>query len=259
MPSRRDYLSATGVALGSLLAGCSEPAKETTSGDVTSVDVTGAEHRHSAFYVHYDTPRVYAFDGQAVFVWLDATDASSTPASSSVSLTADGATYGARTSIVSDGPSPSFFDGERPYSTERETGWLRFELPCPLDVDEAILEFPDGTRPLDENVRSALAEPAPSFELVEFKHPEAVTEGEQTTVEATVRHSGGPGPVRLAFTQWVGPPRAARVTESIPAGETRTISHTFAGRSPSSDIEQARLVVTGPNLSSRVDVPFHQS
>lgn len=256
MPSRRDYLSGSGAALGSLLAGCSQFRESSNP----SVDVTRVEHRHSAFHVNVDAAGVYKFDEQAVIAYLEVRGRGTPPEPGDVSLVAGGDTYEARTSVVPDAPESNFLGGERSYSPERGGGWLVFELPCPLDVTEATIEFPDASRSLSDDVRAALAESAPLFNLVDYEIPDAVVVGEPTTISATMRHAGGPGVLRLVFTQRAKIHNQRRVERRIPIGEETALSVTFdALDAKPEDVEDATLSISGPHLTAGSRVPIHQS
>ena len=257
MSSRRRFLASTATVLGAFAAGCSQsdnPRQVSFGERADGVAVTAAEHRHSVFYINIDAADVHAFDDQAVYAKLDAETADEPPAVNDVSLVADGASYEGE-------EPPGFFAGEPPYTAERGTGWIVFEVPCPLDTSDVRVETQGVAWQLPGDLRSALEEPAPTFELLDFDPPESVSTGESLEASLTVRRTGGPGPLRLAWSlHAVGSPDQELVTKPVPRGTAQTVFVTFDGHQDAPDgVEEVRLDVDSADFEARVDIPLDRS
>lgn len=287
MPSRRTYLAGVGASVAGLagLAGCAGSGDGTTdaptsarystgrSGTDTTersvrthafgesaggVSVSGFRHRHSVVTTAIDSSYVYEFDGQGVFVTLDATGASDPPEVDDVSLVADGERYPAA-QFFDQTASPSFFEGERPYGEGNDefSGWLVFAVPCPLDAADARIEIGDDTWALSDDATNALAQPAPAFSLVSFDHPDEVPADEPVTLSATVEHEGGPGLLRAVFTERVRLYNEDRVEQTVEGTTTVSVEFDDHVDAPD-DVDDVLLGVEGPDFAESVTVPIRR-
>lgn len=124
----------------------------------------------------------------------------------------------------------------------RETGWIAFEVPNPLDAEsvELVYESDGGSvsEPIPSETAAELAAPAPEFELVSLDAPESVGAGDVFDISVTVENVGeSDGTFRAVLNEThptYGPfPMVVRV----PAGEQREWRETF-GEYASDDTEK---------------------
>ncbi len=129
-------------------------------------------------------------------------DASSDPEYDAFELIADGETYsaieiedrttGAYTTSLAERGEIRY---DNPYASRNTVGWIAFELPSPLDVNDAVIRCRYGGETVewslsDERV-SALARPAPTFELRSFEATVRTASVELSLVAENVSEADG--------------------------------------------------------------------
>ncbi|MFC7044258.1 hypothetical protein ACFQH6_01535 [Halobacteriaceae archaeon GCM10025711] len=251
MPSRRSFLVAGATSLAAV-AGCtsrntgpgadstrtttSTRARQTTTdeerttvpfGDpvpsgAATITPVAARHRHSAFYTYaFDAVAVTGFGGrQAVFVDLQIDGPR--PASP-FSFVAGGERHAAWEDAYDD-VRLSQLHHEPPDGAGPSSDWVGFDVPCPLDASDPHLEYRDSGQvvarwSLPDDLVTALAEPAPDFEVTAFDVAETVPARQPVEAHVAVRNRGpGDGTFRGAFGH--GGPGMDTVSMTLAAGET---------------------------------------
>ncbi|MFD1514244.1 hypothetical protein [Halomarina rubra] len=248
-PSRRDALRIGGTTLLSLtpLAGCvgqsgmpeTEPPTESTTSprttqvppeDRAAVRLTGPTVAPELVALNSpDSITTYGDRGRQ-FLVLDATvESGSAPVYSAFELRTESKTY---ESAPDAGYQGMIWNRGQRYEYERESGWLAFDLPKPLDTEHATVRWPGGDYRLDRSVLDRLNRPPTSFEVREFSAPESVDNYQQATLTVRIANTGDRSGTFVGALNRIGPAVAyspeVALEQRIPAGEsaTWTYSHT---------------------------------
>ncbi|WP_459193341.1 hypothetical protein [Halosimplex sp. J119] len=145
------------------------------------------------------------------------------PAVGEIELVAGGESYDAQDS-VSYG-AWGLFDYHAAYSPEDGgDGWVVFQMPKPLEVDDATVSWPDGEYALAEAILSDLARPPTDFAVESFEAPATASMGETITLSLTVENTGDTdgtfvGAVNRNFPAYTP---VASIRLPVAAGETAT-------------------------------------
>lgn len=142
---------------------------------------------------------------------------------------------------------------------ERETGWVAFEVPDPLDADDAALTYEFEGRTFSESLNDesieSFAEPSAEFELVGFDYPDSVERYESFDVSVGVENVGeGDGVFRAVLNQTHPTYAPYPVEVTVPGGERREWAKTFSLRVPEgADIAAAFRLLT-PDESREAEI-----
>lgn len=275
-PCSRRTLLRTGTLAAAGLAGCvggrgGETADTATTAETqTETDfeppLAVADVRVQSSFVRRTTPdsaTVAAPEGtHFVFATVrpTASDASP-PAADEIALVADDrrfdgtTTPGSATDPYQLSARGSFYDPD-----ERESGWVAFAVPDPLDADSVSFAYDVRGRTVSESpapeVLDALAEPPAEFELVAVDAPDSIARGESFEVSLTVENaSDADGAFRAVLNQ-THPAYTFRTVEvAVPAGASREWTGSFPSYEGSgADSANYRLVSPAGERELTVEV-----
>lgn len=163
----------------------------------TSVWLQHVAVRESFLYVPDHEPLAVAREPGKQWLFADvAVDGDSDPRPWEFTLRASDGRYKGTTQPDPPGESVHVHGFEQPYDagSTQGNGWIAYELPAPLAVDDPHLRWSAGEKSfawrLPSEVVSALRSPPATFELREFSLPDAVERDEPIEAGLTVANVG---------------------------------------------------------------------
>jgi hypothetical protein len=237
---RRRLLGAVAAGFGAS-AGCLDRVRrgvDPSTDETTTADATEDRPSYAALtveratatpeYVASNSPDsvgTYGDRGEQYVIASVAAEGTPAPPPSEFALAAGGETFAPDGDVGGMGERLWNYDGA--YGREgAAAGWIAFEVPKPLDAEDAAITWPGGEYALDDRAVERLSQPPTDFEVKGFDAPETMELDETVTATLTVENVGDADGRFVAAVNRTGPRIAytpeATLSLDVPAGETAT-------------------------------------